>query len=202
MKTKLILLTIVTAVMALGQPAVSAAPNKAILTERGYTEVVLDANLIPTLNSLGVSLAPLPTSTLFNASEGIAYFPITAGIFDPVSTTAEIAHSGGLVLSSSNTQLVVSSFLINVPSSGSPVLTGIATLNGALVGRIPLFDINLSGVSISYAMMKLTIANAMLTLNGDAAATLNAIFGTSAFTAGIPIGVGEVGSYYDKLPRM
>ena len=206
MKTKL-LITVVSALVALGtqsgfavDPAMSA-PNKAFQTDRGFTEVTLDANLIPTLGTLGVKLAPLGPTTLFDDSDGIAYFPIVAGIFDPTSTTGEIGHSGGLVLSAGATQLVVSSFIINVPATGAPVLTGLATLNGALVGRIPLFDINLSGVSISYKMMKLTIDGVVLTLNADAAATLNAIFGTTAFVGGFPIGTAEVGSYYDKLPN-
>ena len=179
----------------------SATPDKAIITERGFTEVTLDANLIPTLGSLGVTLTPLAASTLFNDTAGIAYFPIVGGLFDPATTTAEIAHSGGLVLSGDGIQLVVSSFVISLPASGSPVLTGLATLNGALVGRIPLFDIDLTGVSISYKAMKLSVDGASLTLNADAAATLNSIFGTTAFAGGLPIGGAEVGSYYDKLPR-
>ncbi|MGB8340430.1 MAG: hypothetical protein WCE51_02480 [Chthoniobacterales bacterium] len=207
MKTKLLLTTVVSTLVALGTPAVSAVgpavatPNKAIQTDRGFTAVTLDANLIPTLGSLGVTLSPLAPTTLFNASQGTASFPIVSGIFDPNSTTGEIGHSGGLILSGGGTQLAVSSFLIDLPSSGSPVITGLATLNGALVGRIPLFDLGLSGVSISYKGSKVTIAGVDLTLNADAAATLNTIFGTSAFAGGLPIGTGEVASYYDKIQK-
>ena len=205
MKTKLLILTVVSALLAVGaQPLVAAhagAPSKAILTERGTTGVTLDSNLIPTLGSLGVTLSPLAPSTIFVASEGLAYFPIVSGIFDPASTTAEINHSGGLVLSAGGTQLVLSSFVISLSSSGTPILTGLATLNGALVGRIPLFDLGLSTVRISYKMSKLTVEGVNLTLNADAATTLNSIFGTTAFAGGFAIGTAEVESYYNKLPR-
>ena len=155
------ILTIVSALVVLGTQSVfaAAAPKTAVQTDRGYTAVTLDANLIPTLGSLGVNLSPLAPSTLFNASEGKASFPVVAGIFDPNSTTAEIDHSGGLILSGGGTQLVVSSFLINIPSAGSPVITGLATLNGALVGRLPLFDLGLSGVGIAYGFgSKVTVS--------------------------------------------
>ena len=211
MKMKNYLLTVVSALVVLGTQSVFAAdlaapaakaPTTAVQTNRGYTGVTLDPNLIPTLGSLGVSLTPLGPTTLFNASELKASFPVVAGIFDPNSTTAEIDHSGGLILGGGGTQLVVSSFLINIPSSGSPVITGLATLNGALVGRIPLFDLGLSGVGIDYGFgSKVTVSGVDLTLNADAAATLNAIFGTSAFVGGLPIGNGEVEFYYDKFPR-
>lgn len=205
-KTKLLLLTVVSGLVAFGAETVSAAeapagdPSMAVLTERGKTGVTLDANLIPTLTSLGVTLSPLEPSTMFNAAKGRALFPIVSGIFDPVNTTAEISHSGGLVLTGGGVQLVVSSFVINISSTGAPVLTGVATLDGAFVGRIPLFDLDLSGASITFKMSKLTVGGVNLTLNADAAATLNAIFGTSAFAGGLPIGAGEVRSYFDQLP--
>lgn len=209
MKKKNHILTIVSLLIALGTMSVFAAapvatagrmPEAAVLTERGYTSVTLDANLIPTLGSLGVTLSPLAPSTRFNASEGKASFPIVTGIFNPNNTTAEIGHSGGLVLSGGGIVLVLSSFNVNLPSTGSPVLTGLATLNGALVGRLPLFDLGLAGVGISYQGSKVTIDGVDLTLNSDAAATLNAIFGTSAFAGGLPIGTGAVRSNLDELP--
>lgn len=208
MKTKQHMLTFATTIVALATvsviaaPAASAgqAPESAVLTERGHTSVTLDANLIPTLDSLGVTLSPLAPATRFNEAQGRASFPVVTGIFDPNSTTAEIGHSGGLVLSGGGIVLVLSSFDINLPATGSPVLTGLATLDGALVGRIPLFDLGLSGVGISYQGTKVTIDGVDLNLNADAAATLNAIFGTSAFVGGLPIGVGEVRSYLDELP--
>ncbi|MGI8956196.1 MAG: hypothetical protein ACR2II_04690 [Chthoniobacterales bacterium] len=107
----------------------------------------------------------------------------------------------GNVPSAGGTQLVLSSFVISLSSSGTPILTGLATLDGALAGRIPLFDLGLSTVSISYKMSKLTVKGVNLTLNADAAATLNSIFGTTAFAGGFAIGTAEVESCYDKLPR-
>ena len=146
MKTKLYLSTVLTVLLSLSLSATSEArdrsPATAVATEAGLTSVALDAGLIPTLQSLGVTLSPLSPSTLFFSRRGVASFPIDSGVFDPANTVAEISHSGGLVLTAGNKQLVVSSFVIEVsaPATGQPpILTALATLNGQLLGRIPAF---------------------------------------------------------------
>lgn len=187
------------------QPAgATAPPTSAVATERGLTSVRLDSGLIPTLQSLGVTLTPLAPSTLFFAGAGIASFPIDSGVFDPVNSVAEISHSGGLVLTSSSQRLVVSSFAIEVSSASSgqaPVLTGLATLNGALVGRIALFDVDLTSASITFPYRGLRITNVRLTLNAGAASTLNSIFNTTAFTDAVVIGRARVDAFAVPLPR-
>jgi hypothetical protein len=180
------------------------APTAAVVTERGWTSVRLDQNLIPTLQSLGISISPLAPSTVFYANAGIVSFPIDSGIFDAPNSAGEISHSGGLVLSAPSKQLVVSSFVIEVssPSSGqSPILTGLATLNGELLGRIPLFDIDLSSAEITFPHWRLKIKNAGLSLNADAATALNSIFSTSAFNDGIAIGQAKVNAFTVQLPH-
>lgn len=182
------------------EDALATPPAAAVLTERGFTGVRLDPNLVPTLQSLKIALSPLAPSTMIYG-QGIVTFPIVAGIFDGTNTVAEISHSGGLVFSSGPTKLVVSSFIIEVPypANGVPVLTGLATLNGALAGRIPLFDIGLSAASISLTHWKLSISGVDLTLNETAATQLNQIFSTTAFNNTIPIGRARVTSFIKRL---
>jgi hypothetical protein len=211
MKTKLYLpIAIATLLVSVTNPAVAtdstqaAPPTTAVSTERGFTSVRLDQNLIPTLHSLGINLSPLAPSTLFFAGAGIASFPIDSGVFDAPNSAGEISHSGGLVFTAPSKQLVVSGFVIQVSSPGSgqsPVLTGLATLNGQLLGRIPLFDIDLSAATITFPSWRLKIAGAQLTLNAGAATALNSIFSTTAFNDDIAIGRGWVNAFTIPLPH-
>jgi hypothetical protein len=211
MKTKFYLPIVMTTLLVLAatpafarDSAPPAPPTSAVATERGWTSVRLDQNLIPTLQSLGISLSPLAPSTLFFASLGIASFPIDSGVFDAVNSAGEISHSGGLVFTSGPKQLVVSSFVIEVssPASGqSPILTGLATANGQLLGRIPLFDIDLSSAGITFPHWRLKIRDVDLSLNADAAAALNGFFDTTAFTDDIAIGRAKVDAFIVPIPR-
>jgi hypothetical protein len=107
-------------------------------------------------------------------------------------------HDGGLNLRVGALTVNISSFVIDTTGS-APVLTGLAKVNDSLVGRITLFDLALGAAPQvqSYGRYgTLRINDVAVTLNAEAAATLNDVFGVTAFTAGIPIGTARVNTFY------
>ena len=69
-----------------------------------------------------------------------------------------------------------------------PVLTGLVSVNGDLVGRLPLFDLTLTMPPEVDANGRVTLRGVMVTLNAGAAEALNGIFGIEALAGGFDIG--------------
>jgi hypothetical protein len=109
-----------------------------------------------------------------------------------------VPHSGGLTLTRGGSQVVISDFIVD--TTFSPRLTGIATANGSIVGRIPLFNLALPQLVLPLqlppAPETLLIEGNRVTLTAEAATTLNGAFGTSAFTSGFYIGIASVYANY------
>jgi hypothetical protein len=165
---------------------VMAAPTIKYKSRR--TDVALAAGFTSALSTLGVTVAPLRGSKIVS---GQGQFPIIAAEVDLATAGAEIIHSGGLKLSAGATEVELSLFTIDTTST--PVLTGLVKANGSIVGRIPLFDIQLPSLSLPLpASRVLTIPDAALTLSNEAAAALNSVFGVTAFAEGFSIGVAHV----------
>lgn len=156
--------------------------------ETGRTSVKLSGDLVSALQSLGVKPGTVDPSKLRGGSVN---FPVTGGAIDLKSIKGEIIHSGGLTLTAGQSQVRIQAFIIDTTGT-APVLTGLVTVNGALLGRVPLFDINLAGGSINANHGMLTITGVTLTLDKTAAAALNQVFNVKAFTPGFPIGTAKV----------
>jgi hypothetical protein len=172
---------------------VSAAPT--VNTLGGDTRVTLSSTFLGALESLGVSASPSFPASIRN---GNARFPIPTGEIDAASFKGEIVHDGGLNLRAGALTVNISSFVIDTTGS-APVLTGLAKVNDSLVGRITLFDLALGAapqVQSQGRYGSLRINDVAVTLNAEAAATLNDVFGVTAFTAGIPIGTARVRTFF------
>ncbi len=156
--------------------------------ENGRTSVKLSGDLVSALQSLGVTPGTVDPGKL---RAGNVNFPVTGGAVDLKSLKGEIIHSGGLTLTAGQTRVRLQAFTIDTTGT-APLLTGLVTVNGALLGRVPLFDINLAGASVSVDHGILTITGVSLTLDKTAAAALNQVFNVNAFTPGFPIGTAKV----------
>ncbi len=194
MKTKPLFRSFVlAAALTFAAGTASAAPT--VSTIGGETRVTLSSTFLGALGSLGVSATPSFPATIRN---GNARFPIPTGEIDAASFKGEIAHNGGLNLTAGATTVNVSSFVIDTTGS-APVLTGLAKVNDSVVGRIALFDLALNATPNVQSFGRyglLRIDNVAVTLNAEAAATLNDVFGVTAFTAGIPIGTARVNTAF------
>jgi hypothetical protein len=197
----LIASTLVAGALAVLPFAATAAPTET--TRGGATTVALSPQLLGALQSLNVAPGAIAPGKLVATPRGIrAWFGITTGAVDLGSAsntpiTAEIAHEGGLSLTAGGTRVELSSFAIEIETGGN-LLTGLAVVNDTLVGRIPLFDLDLANAGISRAGNVLKASDVAATLNKDAANVLNQIFGVTAFVEGLPVGTAEVRALLDN----
>lgn len=181
--------------LALGQAAI-AEPSVQLIT--GSTKVHLSTELVEALGTLGVAPASVLPGTLTVTEQGaLAEFPIPTGELDVAGPVLEVLHTGGLTLTAGETRVALTSFIVE--NLGEILqLTGIVKVNDTIVGRVPLFDAELTrapevtgdpiaGVGI------LRIRTVNLTLTEGAADALNTAFGLDGvFTAGFPIGTARI----------
>lgn len=158
----------------------------------GATSVELSSDFIGALTSLNI--AP---GRIFPASlrAGRASFPITDGTLDRQTLRGEIIHNGGLTLTRGGTQVRLKSFIIDTTGTGI-VLTGLVSANGTVVGRIPLFNLQLpSAATGDFRFERFVLNGVQVSLRQEAATALNAVFETNAFVAGFNIGTARVRGY-------
>lgn len=155
----------------------------------GATSVELSEALVGALNTLGLTPGAVEPGAL---TEGMAQFPITGGGIDQATLRGDIFHVGGLSLSNqAGTTVELFNFIIDTASEMA-VLTGLVTVNDDLVGRVPLFDLNLAQAQVEADLFRLTISGVTVRLTAAAALALNDAFGVEAFVAGFDVGVAEV----------
>jgi hypothetical protein len=172
---------------------VGAAPTATRLG--GDTNVALAASFLSALESLGVT----PGAVFPGQIESIngaphAVFPITTGALDFGSVSGEIDHSGGLSLTAGSTRVELTGYAIDLYGT-TPVLTGLVSADGNFVGRIPLFDLDLSSVRIAKGSGVIRIRDVGLTLDPVAATALSGVFGTTV-PAHIAVGTANVTATY------
>lgn len=153
----------------------------------GYTSVKLDSGFLAAANSLGLRIRPVRPGYL---RRNYATFPIIAGTVDVGSLRGEILHSGGLDLSAGDRTVTARNFIIDT-SLASPALTAQVSVDGAVVGRIPLFNVDLTGASVRSYWRSVRVSNVGITLTDTAAGALNGVFGTS-LPGGLVIGEATV----------
>ncbi|MBK8466912.1 MAG: HtaA domain-containing protein [Chloracidobacterium sp.] len=156
----------------------------------GGTSVELSSGFIGALTALNIAPGKVFPARIRN---GIATFPITDGTLDRQTLRGEIAHNGGLTLTRGATKVKLKGFTIDTTGTGGIILTGLVSANGAVVGRIPLFDLTLpTSSSIFLDIERVDLDNVSVTLRPEAATALNAVFETNAFVAGFGIGTARV----------
>lgn len=175
--------------------AASAAPTVRFAGEA--TSVTLSTDFVGALGALQVTPAPLGLAFL---ADGVAVFPISSGALDLADAQGQIVHLGGLKLTAGSTVVELSDFIIDTTQPANPQLTGIVVANGSLVGRLPLFDLQLPSLSLplqpggNFGRL-LDLPGVGVTLDPQAAAALNSVFHVSAFSGGLKIGTAEVRAF-------
>lgn len=104
----------------------------------GVTSVILSSTFVDALTSLSVTPGAVASTEL---EHGRVSFPVIGGVLDLATAKGNILHSGGLTLNAGDTHVALQSIIID--TTATPVITGLANVNGMLIGRIPLFDITL-----------------------------------------------------------
>lgn len=174
------------AVALLSVPAV-AEPTVPVIG--GNTRVALDGDFLMAVGPL--SPTPIAPGSLDAKTLSLIY-PIPGGALDLGSAKGDIYHNGGLSLSDGMGSTVdLRQFIIDT-TGPDPVLTGLVSLNGSVLARLPLFDLTIMPDKISVTPANTVIVDeVVVTLNPTAATALNDIFGT-ALPDGFPVGVATV----------
>lgn len=167
-----------------------ATAQKTETIEGGRTTVVLASSFVSALDSLGVTPGTVNPTRLY---DGTADFPVTGGAVDLDTASSQILHSGGLTFTAGEIQVTLQSFIID--TTGTPVITGLVSVDGKLLGRLPLFDLALPGgitLPLKPRDGQIVLKGVVVTLDRTAAGALNSVFHVSAFTGGFGIGTAKV----------
>ncbi len=176
--------------LAMMVSANNASAQKTETIEGGRTTVTLASSFVSALQSLGVKPGTVSPTRLYN---GAVNFPVTGGAIDLDTAASQILHSGGLTLSAGQTKVTLQSFIID--TTGAPVITGLVSVNGKLLGRLPLFDLALpSGITLPLKPYygQISFKGVGVSLDSNAATALNNVFHVSAFKGGFDIGTAKV----------
>jgi hypothetical protein len=166
----------------IGRLDVRTTPG-AILLKGGATTLALDPGTAATLGSLGVTPSVISPGT---ASAAGLSFPITSGRLALPSLAGAIGHSGGIALTAGGTRVALTGFRIRV--SATPTLS--AVVNGGPT-RVDL-ALDLSGARTGLSSRHAVVRGVKVALTAGAASALNTAFGTTALSAGVPLGVADV----------
>ncbi len=193
---------------------VSARPS--LVLADGRTSISLSAEFYAGLAARSVSMGTIGEATLRG---GIAGFPITGGVIDLQNARGEINHTGGLSLASSTNRIEF--FSLNI-ESGAPIpnfsfdpngeisitdlaaaplvvfITGLVTVNGDFLGRVPIFEFTLTDVSfpLQFKPYNPFVSTGIgVKLSPSAAQLFNSVFGGSAFTPGLNMGQASIFAY-------
>jgi hypothetical protein len=167
-----------------------ASAQKTETVEVGRTTVSLASGFVSALGSLGVTPGTVSPTRLHY---GTVNFPVTGGAIDLDTAASQILHSGGLTLTAGQTEVTLQSFIID--TTGTPVITGLVSVNGKLLGRLPLFDLALpSGITLPLKPYdgQIILKGVGITLDSTAAGALNNVFHVSAFKGRFGIGTAKV----------
>jgi hypothetical protein len=172
--------------------AASAAQANTKTIAFGRTTVTLSSGFVSALQTLGLTPGVVKPTAL---EDGKADFPVTGGAIDLDTARGEISHSGGLTLTAGSTVVRLQSFTIDT-TGASPVLTGLVVVNDSLVGRLPLFNLQLpAGITLPLKPTHegvLELKGVGVTLTSGAATALNGVFSTNALAGGFGIGTADV----------
>jgi hypothetical protein len=173
------------------------------------TSVTLDANTAKALTSLGLTLAPAGTAT-FDAATSTVTFPITSGYAEihsdkshsPGYILGSIEHDGsGLTISGAGKSITLSNFVVD---PGNSMLY--ATVGGK--PDVPLLFLDGANVKVSMQGSNVVLDGTVAKLTQTAATALDQTFGTTAVTAGLPLGTvhlvasGQANTYTDKTTEI
>ncbi len=167
-----------------------ASAQKTEAIEGGRTTVTFSTGFVSALGSLGVTPGAVSPTRLYN---GKVNFPVIGGAIDLDTAASQVLHSGALTLTAGQTRVALQNFIID--TTGTPVITGLVSVDGKLVGRLPLFDLALPGgitLPLKPRDGQIILKGVGLTLDHTAAGALNSVFRVSAFKGGFGIGTATV----------
>jgi hypothetical protein len=168
-----------------------------VLLEGGATSLTLDPGTAAALTSLGVTPSLIEPATA--GDRGALDFPIATGrlnigvLVDGGPFQGAILHTGGIALTAGATRVELKNFRVRLLSPGPGVGSLTAQVGDSVANQVPL-TLNLAdpGFRAGLSARNAVVRNAQVLLTPEAAAALNAAFGVTAFTAGLPLGIVDI----------
>jgi hypothetical protein len=177
--------SLVAAVLTLS--ATCARAQGIYIVQGGRTTVTLSDVFLADLTTLKITPTTIYSSQLYVNK---VFFPITSGEINLTTAAGQIQHSGGLTLVAGTKEIRLSSFILTTTGE-QPYITALAVANGRFIGRINLFDVELS----SELKLPLTPENGDFFLSGSqlrldpaGASALNDAFGVKTFEDNLYVG--------------
>ena len=173
--------------VALTVSITSAQAQQIYPVEGGRTTVTLSKVFLADLTALKITPTAVVTSQLYNNQ---IFFPITSGAISLDTAAGQILHSGGIALTAGTKVVRLDSFTITTLGE-QPYVTALAVVNGKFLGRINLFDLELSSELTLPLVPKsgdFFISGTRLNLDPQGAAALNDAFGVKTFEDNLFVG--------------
>ncbi len=157
--------------------AAGASPAEAVPIKRGDTKLVLDPNIFPGLDALGIGILPTPPA---DACSGCERFPIAGGSVSRNGDRARINHDGGLKFVGDNAQVKLKRLKVHINTDNSEL---IASVDGQRMSFL-----SLEGGSYASNGRNATFRRIDASLTRKAAKALNQAFATDFFQKGTRLG--------------
>jgi hypothetical protein len=166
--------------------AQSTAPQ-IFLVGGGRTTLTVSNGFLTDLTTIGAT----PTGVAGSELDGNQiYFPITNGSINLANAAGEFNHNGGILLTTTKTQVRMTAFLLNTIGEDH-YITGLVEINGKYQGRVKLFDITLPSdmtLPIDPKVGDFFMGGVTWNLDPDGAAALNYAFSTVVFKDNLYMG--------------
>jgi hypothetical protein len=174
-----------------------ASAQKTDTVTNGSTNITLASTVVPALTSAGISLGTQSGTSLHS---GVIDLSAIGGAVDLDTGNAQVIHNGGINLTAGSNKVILQSLMIDT-TNGAAIISGLVSVNGVLLGRMPIFDLSVSS-ALTFPFTtnnqgRLTVTGIDVTLDSTIAGLLNSTF-TSAgnpFAGGITIGTAVVQIY-------
>lgn len=174
-------------VAALTLSATCAQAQGIYIVQGGRTTVTLSKAFLTDLTTLKITPTTLYSSQLF---ENKVFFPITSGEINLANAAGQIEHSGGIALIAGTKEVRLVSLTLTTTGEQA-YITALVVANGRLIGRINLFDVELSSelkLPLVPENGDFFLSGSKLNLDPAGAAALNDAFGVKTFEDNLYVG--------------
>jgi len=173
--------------VALTLSATRAEAQGIYMVQGGRTTVTLSNAFLADLTTLKITPTTIYSSQLY---ENKVFFPITSGEINLANAAGQIVHSGGIALTAGTKEIRLDSFILTTTGEQS-YITALAVANGKFIGRINLFDVELSS-DLKFPLVPengdFFLSGSKLNLDPAGAAALNDAFDVKTFEDNLYIG--------------
>jgi len=173
--------------VALTLSATRAEAQGIYMVQGGRTTVTLSNAFLADLTTLKITPTTIYSSQLY---ENKVFFPITSGEINLANAAGQIEHSGGITLTAGTKEIRLDSFILTTTGEQS-YITALAVANGKFIGRINLFDVELSS-DLKFPLVPengdFFLSGSKLNLDPAGAAALNDAFDVKTFEDNLYIG--------------